>query len=181
MVRFGMNAELKKAKDRAAQAWSDSVLAAGKNMAPFISVEYSIVQWSNSVSELYRDQWCGEERHSDAGWDWEEIYRRYKSRPKNCLAAMICDGRLSCLALFTATRQTVSVAFLEGDPREDCKMKPFRATIMLDLAATYGQRLGCNEIRLEPVNDRLTKLYEDDYGFERVTPKKGETYVRRSL
>ena len=44
-------------------------------------------------------------------------------------------------------------------------MKGRRAFVVLDVVATYGQRLGCDEIHLEPINEALRELYIGVYGF----------------
>lgn len=60
-------------------------------------------------------------------------------------------------------------------------MQGRRAIVMLDLAATYGQRLGCEEIHLEPVNDKLKSLYCGTFGFEEVLSRDGSKYLKRGL
>jgi hypothetical protein len=176
-----MNAELRKAKDRADAAWSDAMVTSAENMAEYIPETYSIALWSRSVREMYQGQWCQVSRHPDGGWDWDEVSRLYKTAPKDRIIALKSQDRLCCLALVCATRERVLLRLLEGDPRGDCHMRGKRATIMLDLVATYGQRLGCGEIHLEPVNEDLRTLYEDVYGFERVITRKGETYMKKGL
>jgi len=95
--------------------------------------------------------------------------------------AIKSGDRLSALMLVTVHENFVKVDFLEGDPRPDCPLKGFRATLALDIAARYGQGMGKREIRLEPVNQELRDLYITGYGFEEITPARGQPYLKRDL
>lgn len=129
---------------------------------------------------MYEKQWVGQARHPDAGWDWPRIGRLY-DEPKDQILAVITDDRLAALGLVSASHARVIVRFLEGDPRDDCPLRGARAAIVLDAAATYGQRLGCREIHLEPVNASLSELYCGIYGFVEVPGKRGVEYLKRDL
>lgn len=175
-----MSAELRRAKNRMSDAWTSAVQASYANMKPYVDVPYTMSLWSGSISNAYKDQWLVCERHPDGGWDWLEIRRKYNS-VKDTIAVLSVDDRLSCLALFHTSRDRVLVRFLEGDPRGDCQLVGIRVTLMLDLAFTFGQRYGCKEVQLVPVNLALEKLYNDRYGFELVTHKGGDRYMRRGF
>ena len=159
-----MNAELRKAKEHVNQAVQDAVNASYENLSSHISQDYTLRRFSRSVEMLYNEQWCGEERHPDGGWDWIEVSRRYRG-PKDILMALESEGRLSALFLSTLSRERVLVRGLEGDPRLDCHMKGVRALVSLDFAVTLGQRHGCKEIHLEPINGDLNALYIGKFGF----------------
>lgn len=175
-----MGSEIRKARDRATAAWTDAVQASYENVAPHIGVEYMFRQWSGSVSKVYTDQWLGCDRHEDSGWDWHEIARRHRS-PKEQTVALLSYDKLCALAHFTASRKRVLVRFLEGNPRPDCHMKGCRALLMLDLATTYGQRLGNSEIHLQPVNPTLAELYRSRFGFVDGLDDQREPILKRSL
>lgn len=149
-------------------------------MRPALGSEYRIALWSNSVEQMYQDQWCAEPRRKDRGWDWQGVYRSHRG-PKDRLAALISGDRLSALTQISATRERVKVGLLEGDSRLDCPLKSTRALILLDLAATYGQVLGCNEIHLEALNDVLMMLYRDSYGFVHAPFKGAPFAMKRGL
>lgn len=155
--------------------------AATAAFTPYAPVPFSISDWSRAVEEAYRLQWCSVARHPDGGWDWPEIKRRFHA-PSDQILAIRCGERLSALGLITASKTTVKLAFLEGDPRRECPLKGLRAMIALEVAAMFGQRMGRAEIRLDPVNPDLKELYcGPDYGFEEVSPRKGEPYLRKDL
>lgn len=175
-----MNAELAKAKRRVEQAWQEAVKASYDNMSPYIDHDYTLRLWSRSVEEQFRSQWCSVERHDDAGWNWSEVRRNYRG-PKDVIVALEAEDQLCALALFRLTRDRVLVRFLEGDPRAGCNMKGSRALVMLDLAATLGQRYGCKEIHLQPVNDDLKMLYVETYGFEEGKDGSCEPILKRGL
>ena len=175
-----MNAELLRSRRHVDQAWQEAVAASYGNMSPHIGRDYVVKLWSRSVEEQFRSQWCDAERHGDAGWDWHEIRRNYRGH-KDVIVALEANDQLCALALFVLSRQRVLVRFLEGDPRPECYMKGSRALVMLDLAATLGQRYGCKEIHLQPVNDDLKMLYKETYGFTEGKDGSREPILKRDL
>lgn len=175
-----LSSEVARAKARAVDAWAEAVQHSYKNMRPHLQEQYSFRQYSNSVKQDYIDQWVAEERHQDAGWDWIEVARRHRD-VKDVVAALYVEDRLSALALFRASKSRVLVRFLEGDPRPDCHMKGSRALLMLDLAATYGQRLGVRELHLQPVNEGLAELYRSKFGFTDDKDGSGQPILKRVL
>jgi hypothetical protein len=170
--------EFERAKARDNQAWTEATIASSNNLKDHINCNYSVSIWSNATRQAYAQQWCPHPRRCE--WDWDNIESRYRP-PKERVCAVLAGDRLAALALITATRARVKVNFLEGDPRLDCPMQGQRALVVLDLAATYGQRLGCEEIHLVPVNDTLLTLYCGTYGFEEVLVKGSTEYLRRGL
>lgn len=175
-----MSTERRKAKDRMNKVWVSAVQASYANMKPFVDVPYTMSLWSGSISSVYIEQWHEHDRHPDGGWDWIDVRRRYNG-VKDTIVALRTGDRLSCLALYHTSRERVLVRFLEGSPERDCQLAGVRATLMLDLAFTLGQRYGCKEVQLEPVNLALEALYRDVYGFESINPRKGERYMRKGL
>lgn len=173
-----VNKELERAKAHDDQAWTDATLQSAQNLRNYIKQPYSVAMWSRAIRHAFEDQWCPMPRQTS--WDWTEIGRRY-TPPKDRVVALRCGDRLAALSVILARRSWVKVHFLEGDPREDCPMRGQRAIVMLDLAATYGQRLGCEEIHIEPVNNTLQSLYCGTFGFEEVLIKGRVEYLRRSL
>lgn len=151
-----------------------------KNMMPHIKAKYTFRLWSRSVEEDFISQWVNEDRHSDGGWDWAEIARRHRE-VKDKVVALYVNERLSALSLIKMSSSRVLVRFLEGDPRPDCHIKGSRALLMLDLAATYGQRLGRKEIHLQPLNGDLAELYRSKFGFVDGTDGSGEPVLKRGL
>ncbi|WP_152455698.1 hypothetical protein [Roseivivax sp. THAF40] len=175
-----MGSEVAKAKKRAESAFSEAVQQSYHNMAGVIPVDYTFRLWSRSIFEIYVEQWLTQLRSADAGWDWLDVSRRHKEN-KDVVVALFSRNRLSALCLIRASRARVLVRLLEGDPRPDCHMKGSRALLLLDLAATYGQRLGCGELHLQPVNDALAELYKTRFGFVDAVDGSGEPILKRSL
>lgn len=175
-----MNRELKRILDRNERFRSEAVSATVDVFRDIARVGFSVTDWSRSVEEIYKHQWCTVKRHSDGGWDWPEIRRRFRD-PDDHFLAVRAGERLSALALIRASNFAVTLHRLEGDPRADCPLKGVRAAIALDIAAFYGQKRGCVELRLEPVNSSLRELYVKGYGFEEIAPKKGTPYLKKDL
>lgn len=175
-----LSTEVARAKARAIDAWTESVQRSYANMRPFMKVIYSFKIWSNSVRKDYEDQWLKEPRHNDAGWDWVAISEHHKEI-KDVTVALYVEGALCALALFRASKSRVLVRFLEGDPRPDCHIKGSRALLMLDLAATYGQRLGRSELHLQPVNEDLAEHYRSRFGFTDGKDGNGQPVLKRFL
>jgi hypothetical protein len=173
-----VNKEFERAKARDDQAWTDAALQSAQNLRGIIRQPYSVAMWSRATRQAFEDQWCPVPRQTM--WDWTEIGSKY-TPPKERVVALRSGDRLTALSAIVARRAWVRVHFLEGDPRDDCPMRGLRAIVMLDLAATYGQRLGCEEIHIEPVNDTLKSLYCGTFGFEEVLNKGRVDYLRRSL
>lgn len=177
-----MSSELRRAKERARVALNEAALKTTANLRHFIPEEFGLRVWSRSIEDTFRAQWCSVERHSVCqAWDWGEIARR-NNDPKDYVMALMSGERLSALFLVRASAERVKVEYLEGDPRPECPLVGVRVAIALDFAAAYGQRLGCTEIHLHPVNEALEGLYCDGYGFEKVASRKGaQPYLKRNI
>jgi hypothetical protein len=175
-----VSSELKKAKERADQALQEAVTYGYSNLGVALRADYRIALWSNSIEHMYKSQWCAEVLRKDRGWDWHEVHRRHRG-PKDQIVALISGDRLAALMQISATRDRVKIGLLEGDSSIDCLLKPHRALIMLDLAATYDQVLGCNEIHLEALNNNLMVLYRDTYGFIQAPIKGAPLAMKRGL
>ncbi|WP_157968894.1 hypothetical protein [Tropicimonas sp. IMCC34011] len=176
-----MNSELRRVRDRTEAAWQEAVNAFGKNVISFHERPVAVRLWSRTIEEAYRSQWLTATRSDDAGWEWPEISNRYRNEPKARQFAIMADDRLAALCFLLASRQRVLVRFLEGDPRQDCPLRGKRALLALDLAATYGQRLGCHEIHLEPVNEPLAELYRGRFGFKDGKDGNKKPVLKRGL
>lgn len=175
-----MGSEIRQAEARARAAWIEAVQASYENASGYVGFDYTFREWSRSVHEMYTDQWFGHDRHKDGGWDWPEISRRHRAI-KDRTVALISEDRLSALAQIRVTKSRILVGFLEGDPRPDCHIKGMRALLMLDLASTYGQRLGKGEIHLKPLNGDLAELYRTKMGFVDGRDGSGDQVLKRSL
>jgi len=56
-----------------------------------------------------------------------------------------------------------------------------RLLIALDASVNYTQINGRYELRVEPVNDKLINLFEVDFGFKPVNPRKGTPYWSKQV
>lgn len=175
-----MNIELKRARDRANQARQDVELAVYDSLKLHIGGNFSFTSWTNSVVDAYKSQWCNESRRQNGGWDWEAIGHDRRP-PKDHILAVKIEERLSILSYLRVSRERIKVEIVEADPRSDCPLKGKRLAIVLEYAVMYGQRLGCNEIHIEPLNDGLKELYTGVYGFVEVKKRKSLEYLKKDL
>ncbi len=175
-----MGSEVRQAKARADNAWVDAVQTSYQNAEGHVPFDYTFREWSHSVEEMFTDQWLNDTGHRSYGWDWREISRQHRGF-KNRTVALVSSERLSALSQIKVSKSRVLVSFLEGDPRPDCHIKGMRALLMLDLAATYGQRLGRREIHLQPLNGQLAELYRTRMGFVDGKDGNGDHVLKRSL
>jgi hypothetical protein len=157
-------------------------LEASRSLRAFLGIDVRIRRVGRSAHEQVRDLWDPAGRHPDAGWDWEEIFRRHRE-PK-CLDLAIWTGnsdRLIALALATMNSEAVTLRYCEGSPQEGCDYKGKRVLIALEAATNYALGAGLAEIRIVPVNPALASMYEKVYGFELVKQHKAPTYYRRGI
>lgn len=157
---------------------------AAVNLQGRIVVPFYLSPWSNRGAEAYAEQWAPvtEWPYPEGRWDWPEWFRRYQNDP-SAMSIVVWgpDDRLSAIALLTTTGEAVCVRVIEGDPRPDCPLAGKRVLIVLEAAACYVQALGRREIRLEPMNQRLTDLYTNVYRFTLEKPKRGAPYYRKVI
>jgi hypothetical protein len=171
--------ELERAKARYAEQRESAFRIAGQNLVPLIGVQFHITGWTNKAREALAT-WRETGRHVDGRFDWEEIFRRYRETDRLDMAIWVGD-RLAALGLGTCTGSSVLLRYLEGDPRQDCPLKGRRILIALEAAANFAQARGKNEIRVQPVNEALSNLYEGVYGFALEKPYKQDAYYRKGV
>jgi hypothetical protein len=131
--------------------------------------------------QAYDNQWPIE-RHKDASWDWIEVFRRYH-RDADRLDMVLWgpQDRLCGLALGLCSKQAVEVRFVEGDCRTSCPLKSKRFLIFLECATNYAQGRGRAELRIDPVNPALERLYTETYGFSRGTNQQRQTCLGKRI
>ena len=179
-----MSAEVERAKahyeglkNAARRAASLALRAAGLHV--------TIVGWSRRTADAIEGQW-GDERRPDASWLWSEIFRRYSDFKNMSFAVWTGDGRgdddrLVAVGIVLLTRTAATVRIVEGDPRAGCEFKGKRVLMALEVATNYALANGLAELRIQPLNDALAKVYEDVYGFSLVKAKGAEPYWRRVI
>ena len=176
-----MSADLHKAKARYHEAGATACRHAVDAVRRQSGVDFHMREWSRSSELAFDEQWLPVSRHEDGGFDWPKIYSRYRE-PGTLKPVIWSPGeRLSGLFLCTIHGKSVKLQWLEGDPRENCPLKGFRATIAVETMAVYAQLLGRPEICLEGVADGVKPLYIDGYGFTEVIPHKGSSYLKRAV
>jgi hypothetical protein len=131
-----------------------------------------------SLSTL--DEWRDWARSESDQFDWEEIHRKY-NEPDAIKFGIWVDDQLCGLVLGTTSGQSIKARFIEGSPNPHCPLKGRRILIALEALALYGQLRGKRELILEPINQKLISLYENDYGFEVIRPLKGEPFCRKGI
>lgn len=170
------------AKARYAQASDDARRKAALNLQGHIGVKFYLTAFSHRVIEAYQGQWCELARHPDGGWDWVEIHRRFRSDINRLeMAIWGPQDRLCGLGLAIPNSCSITLKFLEGDPRPECPLAGRRALIALEATALYAQGIGRRELRVEPVNDALAAMYRDIYGFRLETLRGSRAYYRREI
>jgi hypothetical protein len=156
-------------------------LEAGKSLRVQLGIDVRIRRTSRTAYEHIRDYWDVAGRHPDAGWDWEELFRRHREPKRLDMAIWTPTGRLVAMGLATITTAAATVRYVEGDPRADCHLKGKRVLIALEAATNYALGAGLAEIRIEPINGALASMYEKVYGFELVKPPKAPPYYRKGI
>ena len=146
-----------------------------------VGEQFHLSGWTVKAREAFSDQWLLLDRHTDAGWDWHEVFRRHSEPDRLDMVLWGPGDRLCGLGLATRSGTAVHVRFIEGDPRATCPLKGRRILIFLECAALYGQAQGRAELRIEPVNERLATLYRQIYGFVLETSHSGRAYYRRDI
>jgi hypothetical protein len=171
--------DLAHAKRRYEQAAAEARRLTAVELCPKIGVDFHLTGWTNKGRDALQVQWT--QRHSEAGWDWPEIFRRHRDPDRLELVIWGPKDRLCGLALCLTTGHCVEIRFLEGDAKPDCPLKGRRILIVLDCAARYAQARGKEELRAQPVNPALQALYRDVYGFALVAGKSAGAYWFRKV
>jgi hypothetical protein len=170
---------------RARRRYDDAKTAARafaeKSLQSTIGVNFSILNWSRRAEELYRRQWPPLPR-PNGGWDWPSIFQDQSSRIDRLDIVIIGpEERLCAIGIADTTGESVFARILEADSRSGCPLKGLRSLIYFETVAAYGQNLGKNEMRCQPINDKIGELYRDTYGFEIERPRKGQPYYRKGI
>jgi hypothetical protein len=170
-------------KQRHESAQHDARRQAGLNLAPVLNVPFHIRNISRRALEAITAQWDGAgNTHGIGGWDWDEVYRQYKgSMGSFGLTVWSDDDRLSAIAMACSRGDSVSLEFIEGDPRSDCALRGHRLLIVLEAVTCYAQGLGKPRIRLNPANGQLAELYVRDFGFSLEIPRKEAPYYSKEV
>ncbi len=171
--------ELERAKARYAEQREAAFRVAAQSLVPYIGVQFHITGWTNKARDELRS-WEAAGRHADGRFPWPEIFQRYRDPDRLDMAIWVGD-RLAALALGTCTGPSVLLRYLEGDPRTDCPLVGRRILIALEAAANYAQARGRRELRVQPVNERLSNLYVQVYGFTLENPHKQDAYYRKGV
>jgi hypothetical protein len=150
-------------------------------MSSALGVDLHLTGWSHKASLAVAEQWVGQDRRSASTWDWNAIQQAYNNELDRFDVAMWVGDRLCGLSISTISRDYVNIKFLEGDPRPDCPLRPYRAAIALEAAQNYGQASGRRFLRVQPVNPRLETLYRDIFRFTLETTKGGRAYYKREI
>lgn len=168
-----MSAELQRARERYRADAANACRLASLTLIPHVGLNFHITGWTARGRDAYTNQWL------TSRFDWPEVYRRHTEPDRLDMAMWSPDGRLCGLGLCLTTGRAVELRFLEGCATDGCPLKGFRAVIALEVAACYAQLRGKVEVRLVPLNERLSRFYVDLYGFEAVRPSGGQPYLRR--
>lgn len=159
-----MNA-VKNARMRYLQSMHDAMRKSSENIRKELGVDVQLREFTRSTITAI-EEWGATE------FDWSEILSRV--RDPDCFRFGIWFGnRLVAVAIATTSGQSVCLRYIEADRRDDAPLKGLRILIALEAITIYGQLRGKVEIKLEPIDEGLISLYENSYGFERISPRKG--------
>jgi hypothetical protein len=147
---------------------------ASLNLADNPGLNFHITGWTARAREAYGG-WAS------SRWNWNELFRRHHDPDRLDIAIWTHDNELAALALAVTTGLAVHLRFLEGAPGDSPALKGDRLIIVLEAVACYAQLRGKVEIRATPLNDELSRLYVDRYGFELVDKRGQEAYVCRRI
>jgi hypothetical protein len=175
-----LSRELARAKERYSAAAFEAYRSAALTLQPEFGLHLAITSWTNKAEDAYRSQWP-KDRHPDAGWSWDEIFRRHRDPDRLPIVIWGPSDRLCGLGLALTAGRVINLRFLEGDPRSDCPLKGRRIAIALEATAVYGQALGKGEITIDPVNADLENLYIDTYGFTKESVRGKKPCFRRTI
>jgi len=143
-------------------------------MSEFLGLDVQITEWGGRAGK-HLAEW------GSSRFDWPEIFRRHNDPDRIDMAIWAGRDRLAALGLGLTTSQSVTLRFLEGDPRPDCPLKGKRILIALEAASNYAQLRGKKEIRLQPKNEALIYLYETVYGFVLESPRNETPYYKKGV
>lgn len=174
MGRCLLSRELARAKERYQANALEAYRSAARNLIPHIHVDFHVTGWTGRGVDAYRHSW---KRRSK--WDWEEIFRRH--REPDCLEMAVWseNSDLCALGLGLTSGRAVELRFLEGNGQDGCPLVGRRALIALETVSCYAQLMGKREVWVNPINEQTTRLYVDEFGFERVVEKGRTPFFRR--
>lgn len=145
------------------------------SLCEVLGVDFTLTEISGRMREAMASQW------PEAKFDWPAILQKYRNDADRLDVAVWCEGRLAGVFFGTLTGEAFVLRWVEGDPRADCPLKGLRLLIALDVATNYTQRNGRHELRVEPINEKLINLFEQDYGFKAVKPRNGTPYWSKQV
>ena len=170
------------ARARYLQCQHDARFACERDLAAHVGVMFTLSEISQRAFLTLERQWEPAGRSEELGWwDWHKILQSHRNEPDRFELAIWAGERLCALGLATTGGNSVTVRFLEGDPRGDCPLKGRRALIALDASARYAQARGKAELRVEPINSTLEALYVGTYGFQRRSPRGEQPHFFRQV
>jgi hypothetical protein len=169
-----LSSSIHRAKERYAISRSKAIAATTAILVPEFGIAFEISGWNSAAQAAYHAQW------PHPAFDWEEIFHRHNDPDRLDIAIWVAD-RLAGLALGITTGNALNLMFLEGDSRGDCPLRGLRTPIFLDLATNYAQDRGKSELRVWPLDNALSDLYRDAYGFTLVATGLNAPYWRKGV
>lgn len=168
------------AKNRYIQDRYEAMRLTMEGLREHVGVKFKLIEISRSTLEVWKEQWPKWPKTELNQFDWDEIHKRFRE-PDSFKFAIWADDELCGLVVGTTSGQSIKVRFIEGSPNPSCPLKGRRILIALEAVALYGQLRGKRELVLEPINQKLIDVYENDYGFEVVRPRKGDPFCRKGI
>jgi len=109
------------ARARYLQCQFDARSGCERDLAPVVGLTFTLSEISQRAFLAVQKQWDPNGRSEETGWwDWQKILRAYLNELDRLELAIWAGERLCALGLATTGGNSVTLRFLEGDPRGDC-------------------------------------------------------------
>gem|GEM_PF-5745131 len=149
-------------------------LTAAANLRGLVGEDLRISEISGKALDAVSSQW------KISKFDWAVVYDTHK-KPNDFKFAIWKGETLCALALARLTTKSVHLSFLEGSPHSDCPLRGKRVLIALETASIYGQRRGKQYLTLEPLNEKLSSVYQGTFGFSAHQTPSGTTFCSKEI
>lgn len=117
----------------------------------------------------------------DGGWDWPQVFERYRREVKRFDVSVWHADRLCGLSIGKFASTAVQLDVIEGAPTPDHPLKGNILPLILEATANAAQLSGRREIKLMEPTKGMIERYITTFGFRLEVPRGGKTYCVRSV
>lgn len=137
--------------------------------------------------EAWHTQWIMPGLKRRSGWDWDSLAAKFGRRPSDFRLALWSGAELCGLAVgrlskrrASGRRNTVSLRFMEGSPRQGHPLKSRVAVLVFAAAEEYGRAFGASRLRLMHPLPEVLALYTN-LGFSVVHKRGTPLYCEKEI